>query len=357
MTFPTSIDEITSAWVSEVFDAPVEIEVEPLGNEGPGFVSDMCRLALSSADPNVPERVVVKVNPTFEGANALATRYHLFEREALFYKEGAPQTPIRTPQIYFADADHATTRGIIMMEDCSGYEVRSSVEPVPATLEEARWVADTSARLHAHWWSGDSANTPWALAPGAALWETFFGDCTEQWPEFNASDAADVLSPQGRKLAQRLERDFGAKVMNAFPRDRLTLCHLDYHIDNMFFEPGAEDPVIVFDWQGVSWGRGVFDLAYFLGFAYEPQMRASIEADVLAHYLDVLKSRGVSDYDSDELRRDYRFGLLFALWVVPIAVPNLDFSSDLGQRLLNKVVRCKFEAALDHGAMELLNAL
>ncbi|MEJ2132495.1 MAG: hypothetical protein P8Y95_12975 [Gammaproteobacteria bacterium] len=54
---------------------------------------------------------------------------------------------------------------------------------------------------------------------------------------------------------------------------------------------------------------------------------------------------------------DYRFGALFGLWVVPLAIANLDFSSDFGQRLLNKVVLCKFEAALDHGAMEILDTL
>jgi hypothetical protein len=356
MSFPTAIDEITSDWVSQIFGVPVDIEIEPLGSEGPGFVSDMCRLNLSSDDPNVPARAVVKVNPSFEGANDLATRYRVFEREALFYKEGAVQTPIRTPRIYFADADPTTTRGIIVMEDCSDYEVRPMVEKVPATVEEVRWVANTSARLHGHWWGGDSRKTQWAMAPGSALWKTFFGDCAAMWPVFNASEAADALSPRGRQLAQRLERAFASKVMNAFPQDRLTLCHLDYHIDNMFFEPSADDPVIVIDWQGVHWGRGVFDMAYFLGTAYESEMRASVEQNVLEHYLEVLRARDV-DYESDDLWNDYRFGALFGLWVVPLAIANLDFSSDFGQRLLNKVVLCKFEAALDHGAMEILDTL
>lgn len=357
MTFPTAIEDITSAWVSQVLGATVQIEVEPIGANGPGYASDMCFLNLSSDDEAVPKRIVVKVNPSFDSANALVTRYRLFEREALFYKEAASETPIRTPKTYFADADSATSRGIILMEDCSSYEVRSSIAEVPATLEEARWVADTAARLHAHWWGSADHGPQWPLKPGDALWQEFFDDCAAAWSSFNTSEAAEILPPEGRELARRLEREFASKVMPAFPRDALTLCHLDFHIDNMFFDPGASDPIIVFDWAGAHWGRGVFDLAYFLGFVFEPEQRASIEADVLEHYHSVLCAAGVSGYSTEDMWRDYRFGLLFALWVVPLALANLDLSSDHAQILIDKIVRCKFQAALDHGAMEILNAL
>ena len=68
-------------------------------------------------------------------------------------------------------------------------------------------------------------------------------------------------------------------------------------------------------------------------------------------------ANGVTDYTRDELTTDYRLGVLFALWVVPIAVANLDMSSDYAKRLISNVITNKFSAALDHGASQILDLL
>jgi hypothetical protein len=50
----------------------------------------------------------------------------------------------------------------------------------------------------------------------------------------------------------------------------------------------------------------------------------------------------------DDLWRDYRFGMVFSLWVVPFTV-ILDLSSERGQALVKKVMGV-FTAIDDHKA-------
>jgi thiamine kinase-like enzyme len=354
MTFPTRLESITASWLSEVFDADVKFEIESIG-DGPGFMSDMCFLRLESESDSVPARVVAKVNPVFEASNEVAEKYRIFEREASFYRDAAPRTPIRTPGVYFADT--RANRGIMLLEDCSRFESRLLSNKVPLTVEEACSVAASAARLHARWWSEPTDTFLWAFTPGKEQWQSFFGDCAAGWQNVSQSEVSQLLSDESRDLVSRLEQEYASKILRAFPSDRLTLCHLDFHVDNMFFDPGADDPIVLFDWSGANWGRGVFDLCYFLGFVYEPSYRASIEQEVLDHYFNTLVENGVTDYSHEEMTQDYAYGLVFALWVIPLAVTSLDLSTDYGQLLIEKLVKGKLQAALDHGAMEILDRL
>ena len=50
--------------------------------------------------------------------------------------------------------------------------------------------------------------------------------------------------------------------------------HGDYRLDNMLFgQPGADRPLTVVDWQTVTWGPAMTDVAYFLGCALADDVR------------------------------------------------------------------------------------
>ena len=51
-----------------------------------------------------------------------------------------------------------------------------------------------------------------------------------------------------------------------------TLAHLDFRPDNFLFgvEPGAP-PLVVVDWQTITFGPGTHDLAYMIGGGFEPE--------------------------------------------------------------------------------------
>ena len=77
-----------------------------------------------------------------------------------------------------------------------------------------------------------------------------------------------------------------------------TPVHSDYRLDNMLFAAGGADrPLTVVDWQTVQLGVGPSDVAYFLGSAFEPELRRSCERDLLVRYHRAL----VEDYGVDGL--------------------------------------------------------
>ena len=52
------------------------------------------------------------------------------------------------------------------------------------------------------------------------------------------------------------------------------LVHGDYRLDNMLFgQPGADRALTVVDWQTVTWGPAMTDVAYFLGCALPSELR------------------------------------------------------------------------------------
>jgi hypothetical protein len=60
------------------------------------------------------------------------------------------------------------------------------------------------------------------------------------------------------------------------------------------------------DWQTVRLDIGPSDVAYFLGSAFEPELRRSCERDLLIRYHRALtEDYGVDDYPFDQCWRDY----------------------------------------------------
>ena len=76
-----------------------------------------------------------------------------------------------------------------------------------------------------------------------------------------------------------------------------TVVHGDYRLDNLLFG-GEAEPVAVVDWQTVSLGAGLSDVAYFFGAGLEPDDRRA-RARLVADYHGRLVAAGVEGYDWD----------------------------------------------------------
>ena len=93
--------------------------------------------------------------------------------------------------------------------------------------------------------------------------------------------------------------------------DRFALLHGDYRADNLLFDP-ERTAVTVVDWQTLSVGLPLRDLAYFTATSLAPERRAELERDLVATYHRALGTHGVTDYDGETCWRDYRLGVLQA---------------------------------------------
>jgi hypothetical protein len=92
--------------------------------------------------------------------------------------------------------------------------------------------------------------------------------------------------------------------MASYTPAALTPIHYDYRLDNMLF--GGPRPVVVVDWQTVQLGLGAQDVAYFLGNAFEPEVRRTCERTLVERYHRVLVGEyGVDDYPLDQCWSDY----------------------------------------------------
>jgi Phosphotransferase enzyme family len=85
-------------------------------------------------------------------------------------------------------------------------------------------------------------------------------------------------------------RDAFWRVWDSLPP---TLCHGDSHIGNTY--ENADGTSGLFDWQEMHKMNGMREVAYFIAWAFTPEVRADKEKDLLVRYLDVLASHGVGD--------------------------------------------------------------
>ena len=93
------------------------------------------------------------------------------------------------------------------------------------------------------------------------------------------------------------------RMMSYTPAAR-TPIHYDYRLDNMLF--GGRRPLVVVDWQTVQLGMGPQDVAYFLGNAFEPEVRRSCERSLVERYHRALvDDYGVDDYPFDQCWSEY----------------------------------------------------
>lgn len=94
---------------------------------------------------------------------------------------------------------------------------------------------------------------------------------------------------------------------NQLIRTPLCLWHSDVRADNLLFDArGGRTPVALLDWQGVGYGYGPIDVAYFLSTSLNIEDRRSAERDLVRLYQNELAAQGIDDYPAERAWDDYR---------------------------------------------------
>ena len=106
-----------------------------------------------------------------------------YGREAAFYREFAPITPVPVPVCYYAAVDENDGRCVILLEDLhDGPPGRSTDACTPAEVERA---IEAIAPLHARWWQKPDVEFRRWLDPEAIMpLETTQPEFQAQWPVF-----------------------------------------------------------------------------------------------------------------------------------------------------------------------------
>ena len=247
-----------------------------------------------------PRSVVVKLPAEGEKSLATAQRGRLYEREYRFFTELAPHTDVRSPACFAAGYDELTDTFALVLEDVSSTVEVDQLTGCPVDLADL--TLRELARLHASWWGREQLHaygwlTTFASADRLA---NLSGLMRTGWPAL-CSLAEERLGPDARRVGQAV-LEYLPRGLTALDELPQTLVHGDPRLDNLMFDAGAtRAPIVLLDWQNVSRGAAVSDVAYFLAQNLTvADLRAHGE-DLLARYHAELVAHGVTGYSLPDL--------------------------------------------------------
>lgn len=347
-----SNDKLTVAWAQHIIDQQTSnVTVSSLTYLSTEVgTTTRVKLSVSHDGPaTLPRRWFVKLPSHSWRARAITALPRLLQTEVRFYNEVAMQLPIASPNVLAAEAPwgRGTT---LVLEDVTE---RGAIPGSPGkalTAEQAGWVVDVLARLHATFWNDDrlAQTYPWLDGPIRRL-EDHLGTAFAVPLMRRGLRAADDVVPtslHAPALAYARHRRRAMRVISAGPR---TLIHHDCHSGNLYWQ--GNEPGLL-DWQLVRIGDGIGDLAYLLATALDPETRRKHEASLLAQYRHALSAYGAPSLNPDHLYERYRVHLIypFEAMIVTLAVGGL-----MEHQVITELVRRAALAIQDHDAFAALD--
>jgi hypothetical protein len=309
--------DLTAVWLTEAIDAGTvaDFGVERIGT---GQMSECYRVQLTYADgapgSDRPDSVVLKVAATDPMSRQTGGSLGLYEREVCFYRDIAPRLRGPVAPCYHAAFDASAGIFDVLLGDANPAVVGDEIRG--ATVAQAELAVTELARLQGPL-LGDTtlADAPW-LRRDTPLNQ---GLITALHAGF-VDRYGDRIAPQHRMVCERLVGGFDAYLAEEAAEGRIQgLVHGDYRLDNMLFglmgEAGADRPLTVVDWQTVTWGPAMTDLAYFVGCALPvAERRTHYDALLHAYHAALGPDAPISLADvRDGVRRQSFFGVMMAI--------------------------------------------
>lgn len=370
---PAVLAELTPEWLTkQLHESGVlkraritKVEPEILG-EGEGFVGQIARIALSldREEATAPDTLIAKLPTTVAANRKTGELFGMYEREILFYRDLAQHVALRTPRLYGSDMDEnpaaeqgpaivafvdrlpfwlmrvimavigwivgqSTRRYVLLLEDLAPARLGDQVAGCDPETCRRVLVALASAQASL-WESPHLLGRHWVGRQdlGANITQQMF---RQYRPAFEKR-FAHILSEWSHGTLDWLDAH-GADLLRALHSEApQTFIHGDLRLDNLFFDATGE-PIAV-DWQGVSRGPGVFDVAYFLSGSLDLEISLEEERVLVATYHRELVRHGVSGYDADRCVRDYERSLLTMLHRM-VTIDTIDLGEERGAELID----------------------
>jgi hypothetical protein len=319
---------------------------------GTGQMSDCVRLTPTYDGPTAaPRSIIAKLPAADPTSRATAGALRNYEIEVSFYRQLAPQLPVRAPRCYHAHLDTTGTDFVLLLEDVA--PARQGDQLAGCSLDEAAVAVEELPRLHAPRWGDPSlAELDWlhrspeeAVAFTSQLVAGLFGGFCDRYAR---RVDADIMA-LGERLVAKLPSYLGDR------RGPWTVAHGDFRLDNLLFGTDeAGPPVVVVDWQTVTHGPGIGDLSYFLGAGLISETRRSHEDDLVRAYHGALRAAGVESLGWNECWTQYR-RYSFAGLIMAIAASMLVEQTDRGDDMFVTMAQRHGRHAIDLEAERLID--
>lgn len=338
--------DLTADWLTETVGAGRVggFTVERIGT---GQMSECYRVKLDYAEGEGPASLVLKVAASDPVSRGTGQALGLYEREVQFYSDIAPRLGGPVAHCYHASYEPETGGFTLLLDDAAPAVVGDEIRG--ASVQDATLALTALGRLHAPligstalseaaWLNRDSPMNQ-------ALLTQLLSGFLERYGE--------AITPEQRLVGQKLADSFDDYLAQESAGDRVHgLVHGDYRLDNMLFgRPGSLRDLTVVDWQTVTWGPAMTDLAYFLGCALRTEDRR-------AHYDELLGAyhRGLGENPPltleqvrEGVRRQSFFGVMMA-----IVSSMLVERTERGDQMFLTMMERHSSHVLDTGALEAL---
>jgi hypothetical protein len=319
---------------------------------GTGQIGQCIRyeLELAAGSGDAPRSLVGKFPSDDPRSRQTGVLLGNFWKEVSFYRELQPRLGIRTPRCYYAAIRERGPEHALLLEDLApaaqGDQLRG------CTPEVARAAVLELVGLHAPTWCDASLrNVEWLGAANEMTVQIGRGLYQSQLPAFLARFRDRLAADEVAVIEQ-----VAASTRAPFEPlgDVFAAVHVDYRLDNLLIDAAQAPPSIaVVDWQSVTLGSPLSDVAYFLGAGLLPEVRRAVERDLVDAYHRALVAAGVSGYDRERCWDDYRRGVFAGFAVTVVAAP-LVAQTERGDEMFTAMARRHARHALDLGSAEFL---
>jgi hypothetical protein len=306
---PLDVTDLTAEWFTSVLGLDVtgvSVLDQSSGTTGRAHVA-------LTGGPGVPPTAFVKLAPFDEQQRKFVASVGMGVTEARFYRDLAPEIPVRIPGVWFSDTDTDTDGDgyAMVLEDLVASGCRFPHPKDADIATRASDIVEQMAALHSRFWESprfeNDGDLAW-LAPkgtGAAG-----GGAT--FVKMAVENVGDRLPAEFHRLADiYLSRnDDIVALWNSGPR---TLVHGDPHLGNLFVDTVGGDRTGFLDWAMIGRSPGLRDVAYVLCNSIPAVVRAADERGLVDRYCALLAQSDVA-LDPEAAWEQYRLFAVYS-WV------------------------------------------
>jgi phosphotransferase family enzyme len=350
-SIPRSPNDVTPQWLQAVLQAEVAaVDVTPIGT---GQTGATYRLSVSyvAEQPGLPSTFAIKLSSQDD---AVRERVALgYRSEHAFYTGVADAVRVPIPKHYHCEISSDGGHFVLLLADMTPAVQGDQIGG--CTLQQAALAVRALAGLHGPTW----CDPKWAGFPGLVM-SMPNDDAAKGFGDIAVMATQITLERLGPRMSAD-DRDTVTEAMSMVTpwlladRDRFSLMHGDYRLDNLLFDPDRA-AVTVVDWQTLGAGLPARDLAYFTGTSLLPEARSAADEDLVATYHSELSGYGIADYDRETCWRDYRVGMLQVPFLTVLGCAFAT-STERGDDMMLVMLERGCRAVRDLGSLELIRAL
>ncbi|WP_198429028.1 phosphotransferase [Nocardia bovistercoris] len=309
---PTDPAHLSPEWLTAVLRAhggDVVVERVTATPVGSGQMAGSYRLRLDyRGASDLPSTMIAKLAVGPEEHRSFGSG--AFRNEVRFYRDLAGTLRVPVPGCHAAVVSESGSEFVLLLDDLAPAVQGDQIAGCDA--ERARAVAVAAAGLHAPRWCDESL----LEVPGMALPtdedRALMESVLEPMAEAFLARFGDRIGDRERAAVGWLVERAGPWLVT--PPRRYSLLHGDLRIDNVMFAPDGS--VTVLDWQTITPGQPLRDIAFLLATSLTVADRRAAEREIVADYHRALAEHGVTDYSAEQCWEDYVASLIQAPLII-----------------------------------------